>query len=75
MILNLANVCNADSADILWGFIENYYKGIDRKNFPLIQNLLEYGVEYYNNFVLPNKKYRIPNEKEKVGFEKANNLH
>lgn len=74
MILNLANVCNADSADILWGFIENYYKGIDRKNFPLIQNLLEYGVEYYNDFVLPNKKYRIPNEKEKVGFEKLINF-
>ncbi len=70
MILNLANVCNADSSDILWSFIENYYKGIDREDFPLIQDLLEHGVEYYKGFVLPNKKYRMPNEKERVGFEK-----
>ena len=41
MILNLANVCNAESPEILWGFIENYYPDIDRKQFPLIQKLLE----------------------------------
>lgn len=70
MILNLANVCNADSADVLWGFIENYYKGIKKKEFPLIQRLLEYGVEYYKKFVLPRKKYRPPSEIEKIGFLK-----
>ncbi len=70
MILNLANVCNAESPDILWGFIENYYKNIDRAKFPLIQILLQYGVEYYKKFVLPKKKYRSPNEKEKKGFLK-----
>ncbi len=70
MILNLANVCNAESPDILWGFIENYYKDIDREDFPLIQQLLEYGVEYYNKFVLPNKKYRPPSEIERNGFKK-----
>ena len=41
MILNLANVCNADRADILWGFLENYYKDLDRKSFPYVQKLLE----------------------------------
>ena len=55
MILNLANVCNAESPEILWGFIENYYPDIDRKQYPLIQKLLEYGVEYYKKFVLPKK--------------------
>ena len=70
MILNLANVCNAESSDILWGFVENYYKNIERKEFPLIQLLLEYGVHYYKKFVLPNKKYRTPDEKEKKGFIK-----
>ena len=70
MILNLANVCNADRAEILWSFLENYYNEIDRKDFPLIQSLLEYGVEYYKKFVLPNKKYRSPNDIEKVGLLK-----
>ena len=70
MILNLANVCNAESPEILWGFIENYYPDINRKQFPLIQKLLEYGVEYYKKFVLPRKKYRFPNDLERKGFIK-----
>ena len=70
MILNLANVCNAESPEILWSFIENYYPGIDRKKFPSIQKLLEYGVEYYKKFVLPRKKYRAPNNLEREGFIK-----
>jgi lysyl-tRNA synthetase class 1 len=70
MILNLANVCNAETSDILWGFIENYYKNIKRQDYPLVQKLLEHGVHYYNKFVLPNKKYRSPNQIEKEGFEK-----
>ena len=69
MILNLANVCNAESPEIL-GFIENYYKDIKRIDFPLIHELLNYGVQYYNEFVLPNKKYRKPNEIEITGFRK-----
>ncbi len=71
MILNLANVCNADTADVLWGFIENYYKGINKNEFPLIQRLLEYGVEYYKKFVLPKKNYRSPSKIERIGFLKV----
>ena len=70
MILNLANVCNAESPEILWSFIENYYKNIKRIDFPLINELLNYGVQYYNEFVLPNKKYRKPNEIETTGLRK-----
>ena len=70
MILNLANVCNAESSEILWGFIENYYPDLDREQFPLIHKLLEYGVEYYKRFVLPKKKYREPNDLEREGFTK-----
>jgi len=71
MILNLASVCNAESPGILWGFLENYYKDINRKELPLIQKLLEYGVNYYKNFVLPQKKYRSPNNLEIEGFTKV----
>ena len=31
MILNLASVCNAENSTILWGFIENYYPDLDKK--------------------------------------------
>ena len=68
MILNLANVCNAESSDILWSFIENYYPKLKKEENPLLINMLEYGVQYYNRFVLPNKKYRPASDKEKAGF-------
>ena len=70
MILNLANVCNAESPDVLWGFIENYYGRVERSEFPFVEKLLEYGVQYYNKFVLPKKKYRKPDNKEREGFLK-----
>ena len=35
-----------------------------------MNELLEYGVVYYKQFILPNKKYRNPTEKEKEGFKK-----
>ena len=74
MILNLASVCNAESSEILWGFIENYYPNINKKDNRLLNKLLEFGVNYYKKFILPNKKYRNPTEKEKEGFKKLINL-
>ena len=61
LILNLASVCNAETSEILWGFIENYYGKVDKEKYPYLEKLLQFGVEYYNKFVLPEKKYREPN--------------
>tara|TARA_B100000579_G_scaffold167870_1_gene136573 strand:+ start:311 stop:1855 length:1545 start_codon:yes stop_codon:yes gene_type:complete len=70
MILNLASVCNAESTEILWGFIHNYYPNIDRSEHPYLEKLLDYGVEYYKKFIFPSKKYREPSDKEKDAFKK-----
>ena len=70
LILNLASVCNADTPDILWGFIENYYGRLEKEKYPYLTKLLEFGIAYYNKFVLPVKKYREPNDKEILGFKK-----
>ena len=70
MILNLASVCNAESSEILWGFIENYYPKIVKEDNKLLNELLGYGVVFYKEFILPNKKYRNPSDKEKIGFKK-----
>ena len=70
MILNLASVCNAESSEILWGFIENYYPKIVKEDNKLLNELLGYGVIFYKEFILPNKKYRNPSDKEKIGFKK-----
>ncbi len=70
LILNLASVCNAENSEILWGFLENYYGKLKRDEYPFVQKLLDYGVVFYKKFVLPNKEYRSPTEKERLGFLK-----
>ena len=68
MILNLASVCNAENSSILWGFIENYYPNLDKKESIFLNDLLNLGVSYYKKFILPNKKHRKATELEKKGF-------
>ena len=63
MLLNLASVCNADNADILWGFISKYTKE-NNKSDPLMNNLIIKALQYYKDFIAPNKKYRIPDTNE-----------
>ena len=70
LILNLASVCNAETSEILWNFLENYYGKLNRKDFPFVEKLLEYGVIFYKTFILPEKKYRKPTDIEIVGFKK-----
>ncbi len=70
MILNLASVCGAENSKILWGFIENYYPKIEIKKEIFLNELLEYGVNYYQKFIKPKKKFRPPTERERVGFLK-----
>ena len=69
MILNLASVCNAESKEVLWGFIYNYYPDLKQNQNKLLDKLLEYGVQYYNQFILPEKKYRPATLQEKDGFK------
>ena len=54
LILNLASVCNAETSNSL-EFFENYYGKLNRKDFPFVEKLLEYGVIFYKTFVLPEK--------------------
>ena len=65
MILNLASVCNAENSNVLWGFVESYYPNMSKKKNIFLNELLEYGVNYYKKFILPKKEYRNPTDQEK----------
>ena len=67
MMLNLASVCNADSPEILWGFISKYSK--NDKLDPWMKNLINKSLNYYKDFVEPHKKYRRPNKNETLALE------
>ncbi len=69
LILNLASVCNPENDDILWGFISKYQKNLHKESSPLLTKMINNAINYYNDFIKSNKKYRTPNNKEKLALQ------
>ena len=66
LLLNLVNATNAENKDILWLYLSTYVKGISSDNCPDIDELVQYAVNYYHDFIKPNKKYKKPDDNEIV---------
>ena len=58
MLLNLASVVNADTPDMLWGFIQNYLPGTTAENTPFLARLVGHAVAFYRDQVRPAKRFR-----------------
>lgn len=67
MLLNLAVVSNAHNREMLMKFILRYDNKINQ-NDKLLLNMADGAVNYYNDFIKPNKKYRTPTEEEKIAL-------
>ena len=68
MLLNLASVINAETPDILWGFIRRYAPAATPEAQPFLARLVEHAVLYYRDFVRPDKKFRAPDETERAAL-------
>ena len=69
ILLNLAGVCNTEDKDVLWHFITRYRPEATPENAPTLNRLTDYAIEYFRDFVKPNKNYRRPTDLEKVALE------
>jgi lysyl-tRNA synthetase class 1 len=69
MLLNLASVANAETPEVLWGFIRRYQPEATPDSEPLLDRLVGHAIEYYNDFVLVNKKFREPEPFEREALE------
>jgi lysyl-tRNA synthetase class 1 len=69
MLLNLASVVNAESADIVWGFVRRYVPGASPESHPVLAQLVDNAVAYYRDFVRPDKRYRQPDANERAALE------
>ena len=65
MLLNLVGSSNAENKEILWKFIHRFHTDIKPENYPVLDQLTEYAINYFKDKVEPNKKYKKPNESEK----------
>jgi lysyl-tRNA synthetase class 1 len=64
MLLNLASVVNAETPDILWGFIQRYSPGSSPREMPFLDRLVRHAILYYQDFIRPKKHYRRPDAME-----------
>jgi lysyl-tRNA synthetase class 1 len=65
LMLNLAGVANAESKDVLWGFLRRYAPGTDPKSHPNLDRMAGYAIRYFQDFVKPAKRYRLPTDVER----------
>ncbi|MDR0484073.1 MAG: lysine--tRNA ligase [Alphaproteobacteria bacterium] len=65
LLLNLVSVINSDDKALIWQFI-NKYKVLNEETVKLVDEFLDYTINYYNDFVKPTISYKILNAEEKV---------
>ena len=68
LLLNLVSAANASDRSILWGFIQAYLPGATPQSEPLLDRLVGYAINYYEDFVRPAKRFRAPDDKERAAL-------
>src|SRR4030081_1743636 len=68
MLLTLVSSSNAENAETLWGFIGRYRPGVTPKTHPKLDALVGYAIHFFRDFVLPEKKFREPGERERAAL-------
>ena len=69
MLLNLVGSSNADSKEILWKFINRFHQEIKPKDYPILDGLTKFAINYFKDKVEPNKKFKKPSSDEKKALE------
>jgi lysyl-tRNA synthetase, class I len=73
MLLTLVSSSNAENAETLWGFIGRYRPGVTPQTHPKLDALVGYAINYFRDFVLPEKKFREPTEAERTALQDLRN--
>jgi lysyl-tRNA synthetase class 1 len=69
MLLNLVETSNANSKELLWKFVKKYKKDLLEKEHPIFDNLIGYAIQYFNDVIKLQKKYKKPDVSEKLALE------
>lgn len=69
LLLNLVSAANASDKAILWGFLSRYIPGATPESQPLLDQMAGYAINYYEDFVRPNKAFRAPDSRERGAME------
>ena len=69
ILLNLASVCHSEDKAVLWSFISRYRPDASPESAPILDKLVEGAINYYSDFVKPNKKFRSPSDIEHAALD------
>ena len=69
LLRNLVAASNAESKDVLWGYIRRHMDDATPEKFPLLDQLAGYAVRYYRDFELAKKSYRTPDDVERAALQ------
>ena len=69
MLLNLVETSNASNKDLLWKFVKKYKTNISEKEHPIFDSLVGYAIKYFNDVIKIQKKYKKPNNNEKLALQ------
>ena len=69
LMLNLVSAGNASDRDVLWGFLTRYIPGATPESEPLLDRLVGYAMNYYEDFVAPTKAFRAATDQERAAMQ------
>jgi len=69
ILLNLVSASHSEDAAVLWGFISRYLPDATPQNHPQLDGLVHHAINYFHDFIKPNKTYRLATSEEKVALE------
>lgn len=73
LILNLASVCNPESDDILWGFIQKYAPHLHKGKYKFLDEMVAKSINYYKAYIKPQKKFKNASSIEKELLRQLHN--
>ena len=69
LMLNLVSAGNASDREVLWGFLTRYIPGATPQSEPLLDRLVGYAMNYYEDFVAPTKAFRAATDQERAAMQ------
>ncbi len=73
-LTNLVSVSNSKDKKVIWSFINKYDKELNPENNKEFDRLIDFALNYYNDFILPKKNYLKINSINKNIFDDIINV-
>ena len=68
LLLNLASASNAEEKAVMWGFISRYAPEATPTTYPMLDQMADFAVRYFRDFIKPTKQYTQPDAKARVAL-------